>query len=170
MLAGLAVYGWDAWYFPNVAFATVAAILAVTIGIAGWYRLRLWDIAGAYRLRLWIIKLAFLLAFLSGVTLGALILWSAFVQGLPAVVTYLLGANGTEVAVIGEKKKSQKQNSRYFCDYQLGLVGYKSVLKDTLCVDSALWNHVVVGQRVEIVVRKDILGTRIFDIRLPPKS
>jgi hypothetical protein len=168
MLGGLALYGRYAWYFPNAAFATVAAILAATFGIAGAYRLQLWVIAGAYRRRPSISTLAFLLAFLSGITFVALILWSAFVQGLPAVVTYLLGGNGTEVAVIGAKKKSQ--NSRYSCDYQLGLVGYKSVLKDTLCVDSALWNHAVVGQRVEILVRKDILGTRIFDIRLPPKS
>jgi hypothetical protein len=153
LLLSLALYGLYAWYFPTTTFAIVGALLAVALVLAGAHHLRLWMLS----------KLAFFVC----VPLGALLVWSAGVQGVPAMVTQLLGARGAEVAVIGTKQRTA--NRRVFCEYQLSLIGYQSVQKETLCVKRALWSQVVVGQRVEIVIRKDVLGTRIFDIRLLPK-
>jgi hypothetical protein len=157
-LLSLGCYGWYAWYFPHAVWTAGAAVLAVVLAIAGMHRLRLWTMST----RVYGVCL----------TLSALLLWPivwcVVIQGGGAVATHLLGARSTEVAVIGAKTTPRDRSS--FCAYQLRLVGYKAGLKETLCVDRALWHQVGVGQRVEIVVRKDLLGTRIFAIRLPSQS
>jgi hypothetical protein len=88
--------------------------------------------------------------------------WIAVVVGLPAVITLVLGPNGEEMAVISTKNEG---GSRRTCDYKLGLVGYEVMFKETFCVSARLWNEVSAGEQVIVLVRKDILGTRIFGIR-----
>ena len=88
--------------------------------------------------------------------------WIAVVIGVPAFITLTLGPNAEEMAVISTKNEG---GSRRTCDYKLGLVGYEAMFKETFCVSAKIWNEVGAGEQVIVLVRKDIFGTRIFDIR-----
>jgi hypothetical protein len=156
-----AVYGYSSWFFPS-AIIEVGAVLPA-VGAALWLTLALarrpaaqTRLAGVPR-----ISKSFLVA---GVAVfGAISAWVGLAIGFPAIVTAALSPTGKAVAVVQTKTTGAWR--RRSCDYKLGLVGYAAMFKDTFCVDSVVWNRVNVGDKVNLQVRKDAFGTRIYDIR-----
>jgi hypothetical protein len=159
----MAVYGYSSWFFPSVIVEVGAVLPAV--GAALWLALALARRPAARTHRAGVPRISkpFLVA---GVAVFAAIsAWVALAIGLPAIVTASLSPNGQAVAVIETKR--MRAGSRSSCDYTLGLAGYATMFKDTLCVDSVIWNRVNVRDKVNLEVRRDAFGTRIYDIRTP---
>jgi len=158
----IAVYGYSSWFFPS-AIVEVGAIVPA-VGAALWLALALArrPTARTHPTGVPRISKPFLVA---GVAVfGAITAWVALAIGFPAIVTAALSPNGKAVAVVNAKTKGATRRN---CDYKLGLVEYTTMFKDTFCVDSAVWNHVNIGDKVDLQVRRDAFGTRIYDIQRP---
>ena len=88
-----------------------------------------------------------------------LFFWSALIFGVPAVVMRVLGSNGTLTATVREKDTGPRT-----CRYQLRIEERSAFLKEELCVSSSLFNALSEGQRIELKVRENFFGTRVFEI------
>lgn len=159
-LVGFSVYGLLSWFFPGAPFVRVVTVPAIALGLWFAYLLCRPGILDPERLRRQKVSKPF---FCVGIAVFVPVFsWTTVVVGVPALITRGLAPNTEELAVISTKREG---GSRRTCDHKLGLVGYETMFKDTFCVSERLWNEVNAGEQVVIVVRKDIFGTRIFEIK-----
>lgn len=159
-LVALSIYGLLSWFFPSEPFVRVATVPAIALGLWFAYLLCRPGILDPERLRRQKVGKPF---FCVGLAIFVPVSsWTAVVVGVPALITRGLAPNTEELAVISAKREG---GSRRTCDYKLGLVGYETMFKDTFCVSERLWNAVSAGEQVVVLMRKDIFGTRIFEIK-----
>jgi hypothetical protein len=159
----MAVYGYSSWFFPNTIVEVGAVLPAVAAAL--WVALALArrPVAKTHTAGIPRISKPFLV---TGVAVfGAITAWVALAIGFPAIVTAALSPNGQAIAVI--ESKTTGRWVRRSCDYKLALVGYAATFKHDFCVDSDVWTRVNVGDKVNLQVRRDAFGTRIYDIRRP---
>lgn len=159
-VVAFAIYGVLSWFFPSSSFVSVATLPAIALGL--WFTYLLCRRGAFDPERLRGQKIGKPILCLGLATFIPVFSWIAVVVGMPALITLALGPNAEEMAVISTKNEG---GSRRTCDYKLGLVGYEVMFKETFCVSAKLWNDVSAGEQVIVLVRKDIFGTRIFDIR-----
>ena len=161
VILALAVYGYWSWFFPSTIVQVAASLPAV--GLATWLALALKRRPNSITPPKGVPRIGkpFLIA--SVLVFGGISAWVALAVGLPAMVTVILSPNAKAIAIVHTKSMGIRRS----CDYKLGLVGYGVMFKDTFCVTSAVWNRVKVGDKVDLQIRKDLFGTRIYELGTP---
>lgn len=93
-----------------------------------------------------------------------IVCWASLVIGVPAFITSFLSPNSVERTKIVAKSEGGIRT----CRYEVGLEGFEVMFKDRICLNHNVWKYFLVNDAVTVSVRKDIFGTRIYEINKIP--
>jgi len=157
IVVSLGLYGQNAWFYPSDQLIFFGSWLAVALGLVSTYLLYLYGDFSDERLQRQRMRKSFIL--LGAAVLLPLMLWFAFCLGAPAIVASALGSNDRIVTTVSEKTQrgALKRN-------RVSLTDYSVLFKNPLWVPDEIFNQLQEGRELSIIIRQDVLGTRIFHI------
>jgi hypothetical protein len=145
----LALYGALAWYFPAQWLSVTLAVLMILASL--YFSVRLTPFAARP-------SLITPFQFFAGLLIMSFVCWTVIGLAIPAIVMSFLGPNERMTVTVVEKRYSRRSCSSF------RLAELSAPLKEKLCVGSTLYDKVVEGERVSVTVRRNALGTRVFEI------
>jgi len=155
----LAVYGLLSWFFPSESFVAIASAPVLVLGGYLTYVLCRMRDQRTYNYKQHGLRKSVLCFAAFFVLSGTL--WTALLMGVPALVTNFLGPNAEISVKVTSKQEKYRRRS---CDFKVTLDGFSTFLKSYICVLESNFRELTVGEDAILLVRKDIFGTRIFEI------
>jgi hypothetical protein len=150
VVCALGLYGAWAWYFPaRWLSSTLAAGLVVA---SLYYAIRLTPFSAHPGLLRTFEYLLVLLA-------ASFLLWVSIGLGVPAILMSFMGPNETVSTIVLEKEHGFRS-----CSRRVLLSEFSAPIKEKICVSASLYGTLREGQRVSLLVRRGVLGTRVFEI------